>query len=285
MDLEHPACLLNDVPRRERLSGSVRRARVLAAPAADAGVELEELPLGEVLDATDAEAPRLFDLLRRDRRQIPQPLLLRRDAEPAGDDVEEARVRHRRDEAERADRVDPPGHQMQEVRLRPPHAREAEPLREEQADEGELRLLRVLPDDPQTLCEVAAHTEEEERAEDDEVTCAMTDARISAYASREEPASAHEQRDPCELQGHLEHGVVHTLVKDRVSGAPAHEIVSVVLDGDEPAPCREHTEAPEEQRVRTRRAATPSNRPLGEDPRGKLPQRGGDAHARCVLTS
>ena len=99
--------------RRQRLPRQVRRADLAAAPALGAGVDVELLLPGEVLDLPDAEDPRLGRLLDVDRGHLPRRVELREEeVRERREDVEVLREGEVVQEEEDREEMEPPGREI-----------------------------------------------------------------------------------------------------------------------------------------------------------------------------
>ena len=105
--------ILHQLFRRQRLVGQMGRAVIFAATAADAGIAVQQLFPGELLDLGHTELldRLIFHVNRRQRRAglvLGQHLI-----ERAGQDMEELRIRDIGDESEAKEQMNPPSRNMQ----------------------------------------------------------------------------------------------------------------------------------------------------------------------------
>ena len=86
---------------------------VLAAAAGNAGVELDQLAARKVGQLRDADLARRLDFFQRDRRHHAERVVANREIHRAGERMEQPRVGHQGDEAQRQDGVRPPQGEME----------------------------------------------------------------------------------------------------------------------------------------------------------------------------
>ena len=260
---EVPLEVLDEVHRRERLPGDGGGADLGAATAADAGVELEELLPGEVLDLADAEDLLLLDVL--DGGEAAGGVGAQEEGVDGREDhVVEAREDEQAEPAEGEPDVAPPrpGVGAEHVRLRdveePPELGEA-PRDERPARPAGLRLELgpVLEHEAVELGAVDTERLDEEAGDEDQAEAGDDGVVLDALV----PADAMEVVEVAAVEGHADADEADQAEEVAVEGeeqvvAPVEEVErGVVVDRDLGGDEGEHDNRGEDAEVHDPRVA------------------------------
>ena len=213
----HLADLQHDLAGVERLAGRVRRAHRGAAPADGAGVGVEELLPGEVLDRRRAEGLEvgLHEVRHGLHRALGPVLVLQVHVHRRRDHVPELRGRQDDQERDEGGEVDAP--QPRWAVLQVARRRAVEQRRERVPDERPLLEVGTTDlGDAQRLGEEAGERDHEERDEDDRVLGLGLDAdavRPFEVAPGDRPDDADGEHDAGEV-GRERVALVHAAVEE-----------------------------------------------------------------------